>query len=287
MSHLRKKTQRGAKLPTRAQPHVSVLSGRSPERLVPLYGLILLALVLVVYILYFAATLGTVPEFAIIWLPFIAVYLIAAFGVRRASRFGYPLAIVISAVSLALFGDGGHGVEIYATPVSTLEFLLVITFLPVGLAVLLYSVQGLRMRKKAAKAGLSAQTMARSSIAILVIIGFIVGGLVVGLASGAVQARLIASSGTQADVTIVQGAALQNNAQFYTPATFTIMAGTTVTWVNRDSNAHTITATNGAFDSGNLDSGAIFQHTFTQPGTYNYSCTYHSWMKGTIVVTSG
>ena len=41
----------------------------------------------------------------------------------------------------------------------------------------------------------------------------------------------------------------------------------------------------GAFDSGNLASGAAYSHTFAQAGTYQYYCVIHPNMKGTIVVT--
>jgi len=37
------------------------------------------------------------------------------------------------------------------------------------------------------------------------------------------------------------------------------------------------------FDSGNMDSGATYQFTFKTPGSYDY-CTYHPFMKGTVVV---
>ena len=49
--------------------------------------------------------------------------------------------------------------------------------------------------------------------------------------------------------------------------------------------AHTVTASNGSFDSGNLDQGATYSFTFTQEGTCDYICKYHSHMKGQIVVT--
>ena len=60
--------------------------------------------------------------------------------------------------------------------------------------------------------------------------------------------------------------------------------GDTVTWTNTDDSPHTVTAEGGAFDSGNMDPGAIFSFTFTQPGTYTYRCDYHSDMQATIVV---
>lgn len=38
----------------------------------------------------------------------------------------------------------------------------------------------------------------------------------------------------------------------FNPASITVRAGDTVTWTNSDSMAHTVTADNGEFDSGNL-----------------------------------
>jgi plastocyanin len=70
----------------------------------------------------------------------------------------------------------------------------------------------------------------------------------------------------------------------YTPATLTIAAGTTVTWTNDDSVPHTVTASDGSFDSGNLNPGQSFSFTFSTPGSYPYVCQYHAGMQGTIVV---
>jgi hypothetical protein len=68
----------------------------------------------------------------------------------------------------------------------------------------------------------------------------------------------------------------------FSPATLTITAGDTVTWTNDDDSPHTVTS--AAFDSGNLDAGATFSFTFTEPGTYAYVCSYHDEMQATIVV---
>jgi plastocyanin len=67
--------------------------------------------------------------------------------------------------------------------------------------------------------------------------------------------------------------------------TLEITAGTTVTWTNNDTTAHTATASDGSFDTGNIDVGASASVTFDTPGTYAYVCTYHPNMTGTIVVT--
>lgn len=70
----------------------------------------------------------------------------------------------------------------------------------------------------------------------------------------------------------------------FNPPQLEISAGTTVTWTNNDSATHTVTADDGSFDSGNLDTGATFSQTFDTPGTYTYHCNIHPSMTATIVV---
>jgi plastocyanin len=71
----------------------------------------------------------------------------------------------------------------------------------------------------------------------------------------------------------------------FKPATITILVGTTVEWRNDDSISHTATSSNGAFDSQNLDHGGVYSFTFAKPGTYQYVCSYHPQMIGTVIVT--
>ena len=75
------------------------------------------------------------------------------------------------------------------------------------------------------------------------------------------------------------------NYLFY-PAALTIKPGTTVTWRNDEVNgvAHTVVANKGAFASGNLGPGMVYSFTFTKPGAYGYTCSYHPYMTGTITV---
>ena len=58
----------------------------------------------------------------------------------------------------------------------------------------------------------------------------------------------------------------------------------TVQWTNNDIAPHTVTAVDKSFDSGELNTGDTFTYTFTTPGTYQYGCSYHPWMKGTVIV---
>ena len=71
----------------------------------------------------------------------------------------------------------------------------------------------------------------------------------------------------------------------FDPAEMTVARGTTVTWSNEDSVEHTVTAANGAFDSGKLKSGQNFGYTFNEVGTFEYRCTIHPSMTGKITVT--
>lgn len=72
----------------------------------------------------------------------------------------------------------------------------------------------------------------------------------------------------------------------YQPALINVTAGTTVTWTNHDSVAHTVTANDGSFDSGSIEAdGGTFEFTFSEPGTYSYHCTFHPTMMGEVVVT--
>jgi len=69
--------------------------------------------------------------------------------------------------------------------------------------------------------------------------------------------------------------------------TVRIRAGGTVTWVNcEDANVapHTSTANGGVWDSGDLQPGDVFEHTFTTAGTFRYFCRPHTFMTGVVIV---
>ncbi|MBV8373201.1 MAG: cupredoxin family copper-binding protein [Candidatus Eremiobacteraeota bacterium] len=72
----------------------------------------------------------------------------------------------------------------------------------------------------------------------------------------------------------------------YIPATLTVPAGTTVRFVNDDTEAHTVTATDRTFDSSGLDTGNAWTHRFVAVGKFPYFCELHPYMHGTVVVTA-
>ena len=92
--------------------------------------------------------------------------------------------------------------------------------------------------------------------------------------------------GAVADSSTGSAAAVVHTKDFvYAPASLTVKTGDSVQFVNDDQVAHTVTATDKSFDSGNMDQHATWTHTFSKAGTYAYLCTYHPYMKGTIVVS--
>ncbi|MDO8737031.1 MAG: cupredoxin domain-containing protein [Thermoleophilia bacterium] len=74
------------------------------------------------------------------------------------------------------------------------------------------------------------------------------------------------------------------SANKFDPAEVTVDVGTTVTWSNNDSVTHTVTGGSGAINSGDLQSGQNFGYTFNEAGTFDYACTIHPDMKGTVIV---
>ncbi len=70
----------------------------------------------------------------------------------------------------------------------------------------------------------------------------------------------------------------------YGPPMLSVPVGSTVTWVNHDEEPHTVTSATGAFSSPGLVNDDTFMETFTKPGTYEYFCKIHPFMKGTVVV---
>jgi plastocyanin len=100
-------------------------------------------------------------------------------------------------------------------------------------------------------------------------------------------ASLATTSGAQAagPTSRVSGQTQVNidNYAFKDP-TITVTAGTTVVWKNLDDDPHTVTATNGLFDSKGLAQGDTFAYQFTKPGEYAYYCKVHPMMRGTVIV---
>lgn len=100
--------------------------------------------------------------------------------------------------------------------------------------------------------------------------------------------QTVPQSSTTIQVSIDPGSGTNVNLPGFTPTDLTVVIGVnnTVEWTNNDVMPHTVTARDGSFDSGNMNHGALYVYTFTKPGLYQYTCTYHGWMHGTVNVVT-
>ncbi|MDC4231260.1 MAG: plastocyanin/azurin family copper-binding protein [Nitrosopumilus sp.] len=76
----------------------------------------------------------------------------------------------------------------------------------------------------------------------------------------------------------------------FIPYEVSVAVGTTVTWSNDDTAAHTVTSgtissSDGLFDSSIFMAGKSFEFTFNDAGTYDYFCMVHPWMTGIVQVS--
>jgi len=76
----------------------------------------------------------------------------------------------------------------------------------------------------------------------------------------------------------------------YIPYEVSISTGSTVTWINIDNAAHTVTSgtpnggPDGLFDSSIIAMNSEFSYTFSESGMYDYFCIVHPWMTGIVSV---
>ncbi|SFL98204.1 Copper binding protein, plastocyanin/azurin family [Paenibacillus sp. 1_12] len=63
-----------------------------------------------------------------------------------------------------------------------------------------------------------------------------------------------------------------------------VKIGTKVTWINKDTQTHTVTELLDQFDSRNLNEGDQWSYTFTKAGTYTYYCATHPSMDAKVIV---
>jgi plastocyanin len=71
----------------------------------------------------------------------------------------------------------------------------------------------------------------------------------------------------------------------FQPSNVNVKVGDTVTWTNDDSVGHDVTGDDfKSGEPGAMGSGDTFEHTFDTAGTFDYVCTVHPGMKGTVTV---
>ena len=100
--------------------------------------------------------------------------------------------------------------------------------------------------------------------------------LATGVIAGAAGLHVLSAHAADTEVKIDNFAFL--------PQRLAVKAGTTVTWMNADDSPHTVASNTKLFKSKALDTDDRFSFTFTTPGVYEYFCSVHPYMTGTVVV---
>lgn len=138
-------------------------------------------------------------------------------------------------------------------------------------------------------------------IVIGVVAVLIIGGVIVWMTQGARQSDTSTTTGTTTPATTntdqLETSTTNNevvtvtmkNSQF-SPKKITIKPGTTVKWVNEDTVRHNVVAANEGDTSGLpsnnelFGKGGTYEFTFETVGTFDYKCTPHPFMTGTVEV---
>src|SRR3989442_6323161 len=213
-------------------------------------------------------------------LVFMVLFFISAYMGLKGKRWTSVLTAFVSVLFFVLFGS--FLVPSLANPADA-AFWLAISGIPALILVAIFSILSIFH----AKTGLLqkrylATPNSAGGLLTIGVIGFVVGGLIVGAIGGRVILRNI--SAAKADITIVPNA--PSMAMAFTPQNFTLSVGSTVTWVNKDTTGHTVTSNvTGLFGSPLLSVSETWSHTFSQAGIYHYHCTPHPQMWGVIVVS--
>ena len=92
-----------------------------------------------------------------------------------------------------------------------------------------------------------------------------------------------ANGGTQSQRTITIPASDVYGSTNFSPRTVTVQVGGSVIWSNRDGEKHTTVSDTGVWSS-DINPGGEFTRVFATAGKYDFHCTIHPGMTGTITV---
>ena len=110
---------------------------------------------------------------------------------------------------------------------------------------------------------------------------FIAGALLLAACGSSTPTK----SGSAATSASSGGSSITISNFMFMPMSLSVSPGAIVKVTNKDSATHTLTATGGQFNTGNITQNET--KTFkapTKPGTYRYICNIHQYMMGSIVV---
>jgi plastocyanin len=102
------------------------------------------------------------------------------------------------------------------------------------------------------------------------------------LASLALVVTVAACGGDDSTSTSSKAGAVTVKDNYFSPKSASVKVGDTVTWTFTGGSAHNVTFDD--FNSKLMKSGT-YTHTFAKAGSFEYRCTIHTGMKGTVDVT--
>jgi plastocyanin len=121
-----------------------------------------------------------------------------------------------------------------------------------------------------------------------------VGGASSSTTSSTASSSSSAKPANALPISIVKGSGKPGSTQWFAPQNATVLIGVnnTLFWTNDDTSPHTVTSVSvpagaDSFNSEIIAPGGTYTLKLTVPGTYQYYCSLHSWMVGTIIVKSG
>jgi len=138
--------------------------------------------------------------------------------------------------------------------------------------------------------------MNKAIVAVVVVIILAVGGWLVfgknnsgngSLYGGNNNSSQTSGSNTSANSNQPAAGKVSIQNMLFTPSQITIAKGGTVTWTNNDSTTHTVVddlSNVGGPNSGDIAPGQSYSFTFNKTGSFQYHCSIHPSMRGTIVV---
>ena len=244
-------------------------------------GCLYWALVISYYIVKFSQSPGGITWGSYGFAPFGIAFLMAAIAVWRKPRAGFITAVAVSGVTLPLVGP-----NLGIAQTLSADGLLAggATANGILFVVLFFSLFGARsVWRKSNQEGVPPFKLGQKAVIGALI--FLLLLVVAGEAFGTAQSTVVTTYAGQANIVIAPGSSFLTSDRFYLPQNFQAKVGQAVVWKNLDNAPHTVTSNTGLFASGNIDAGGVYNYTFKQPGTYYYSCDYHGWMVGSIVVS--
>ena len=109
--------------------------------------------------------------------------------------------------------------------------------------------------------------------------------------AGAANATGASAAGGQTTVVMPLGSSAATSGAGYEPPEVTVSPGATVVWDNQDNALHTATSGKSPTVDGKFDTGIVGANQQskpvtmpTEPGQYQYFCTLHPFLTGTVVV---